>query len=409
MHILLANNIYPPIMAGGAELIVSYLAEGLAARGHRVSVVSTCGPQMEPYPPERRNGVDVFRFFPPNRYWSFERPAAPGAEKFLWHMRDAWNRRAGLRFRALLEKLRPDILHTHLIDGMSAAIWDQARRANIRIIHTAHDYHLLCPRAFLLTREWNLCTRPGVSCRVYRQWHLGTTRQIDLFASPSRFLLAMHEKAGLAALGRAVVHNGVPLPPDMAQVRRLRAPQSRSRFLMLTRLTVEKGVRVVLDAVRRLPANLDVEIAIAGKGPLENEVRAAAAQDSRIVFLGYLAGEAKSAALARAGYLLLPSLWYENAPVTIVEAAAYGLGTIASDIGGIPEFVEPEHTGFLFPPGDAAALARMIQTVADSLGIRPVIAARSLVMARRFAVERMVDDYEAHYESFFARRAATAH
>jgi glycosyltransferase involved in cell wall biosynthesis len=178
---------------------------------------------------------------------------------------------------------------------------------------------------------------------------------------------------------------------------------------MLTRLTVEKGVRVVLDAVRRLPANLDVEIAIAGKGPLENEVRAAAAQDSRIVFLGYLAGEAKSAALARAGYLLLPSLWYENAPVTIVEAAAYGLGTIASDIGGIPEFVEPEHTGFLFPPGDAAALARMIQTVADSLGIRPVIAARSLVMARRFAVERMVDDYEAHYESFFARRAATAH
>jgi glycosyltransferase involved in cell wall biosynthesis len=406
MHILLANNIYPPIMAGGAELIVSYLAEGLAARGHRVSVVSTCAPQMEPYPPERRNGVDVFRFFPPNRYWSFDRPTTPGVEKFLWHMRDAWNRQAGLRFGALLDRLRPDILHSHVIDGMSAAIWDQARRSNIRVIHTAHDYHLLCPRAFLLTREWKLCTRPGVSCRVYRQWHLGTARQVDLFASPSRFLLAKHEKSGLAARGRTVVHNGVPLPPDMAEVRRRRTPQSRFRFLMLTRLTVEKGVRVVLDAVRRLPRDLDVEIAIAGKGPLEDEVRAAAAQDHRIVFLGYLAGDAKSAALARAGYLLLPSLWYENAPVAIVEAAAYGLGTIASDIGGIPEFVEHERTGFLFPPGDAAALAQVMQHVANSPAIQSAIAACSLVLARRFAVERMVDDYEAHYESFFARRAA---
>ncbi len=52
MHIVVANNIYPPIMAGGAELIVAWLSEGLAARGHRVTVVSTCGPEMQPYPVE---------------------------------------------------------------------------------------------------------------------------------------------------------------------------------------------------------------------------------------------------------------------------------------------------------------------------------------------------------------------
>ena len=64
MHVVVANNIYPPIMAGGAELIVAWLAEGLAARGHRVTVVSTCGPEMEPYPVETVNGVTVIRFFP---------------------------------------------------------------------------------------------------------------------------------------------------------------------------------------------------------------------------------------------------------------------------------------------------------------------------------------------------------
>jgi glycosyltransferase involved in cell wall biosynthesis len=276
MHILVVNNIYPPIMAGGAELIVSYLAEGLARAGHRVSVVSTCGPEMEPYPPEQRNGVEIFRYFPPNLYWSFSRNRGPGFEKVLWHMRDAWNRQAGVKFRALLQKLQPDVLHTHVIDGMSATIWDEARRMGIPVVHTAHDYHLLCPRAFLLTRDWKLCNQPSMPCRVYRGWHLDTARHVDLFASPSRFLLDKHERAGLRVGDRVVVHNGIPLPVDMAQVRSRRAPESRKRFLMLTRLTVEKGVEVVLKAIRRLPADLDIEVAIAGKGPLEDEVRRAA-------------------------------------------------------------------------------------------------------------------------------------
>jgi len=62
-HILISNNIYPPIMAGGAELIVSYLAEGLDARDYQFTVVSTCGPDMEPYPDEINNGAGGFRFY----------------------------------------------------------------------------------------------------------------------------------------------------------------------------------------------------------------------------------------------------------------------------------------------------------------------------------------------------------
>lgn len=397
MHVMLVNNIYPPIMAGGAELIVSYLAEGLAAQGERVSVVSTCSPAMEPYPPEQRNGVDIFRFFPPNLYWSFERNRAPGMSKVFWHLRDAWNRQAGQKFRAILEKQRPDILHTHVIDGLSATVWAEARRMGIPVIHTAHDYHLLCPRAFLLTRDWKICTNPALACRFYRMWHLDTTRHVDLFTSPSRFLLDRHAEAGMPAAFRAVVHNGIPLPGDMAEVRRVRSPESRKRFLMLTRLTEEKGVTVVLDAIRRLPPELDIELAIAGKGPLEDQVRAAAAGDRRITYLGYLSGEEKRAALIRAGYLLLPSLWYENAPVAIVEAAAYGLGLIGSDIGGIPEFVEPERTGFLFPPGDAQALAALMRRVAEDETIPQRIAVHSHILAQRFAEGRMVAAYRDRY------------
>jgi len=397
MHILIANNIYPPIMAGGAELIVAYLAEELARRGHRVTVVSTCGPDMEPYPTEIRNGVEVIRFFPPNLYWSFERDRAPGMKKWLWHARDAWNRKAGQRLKEILDRSRPDIMHTHVIDGMSAAIWRRAHVRGIPVIHTAHDYHLLCPRAFMLTGDWKLCVRPSTKCRLYRNWHLATTRYVDLFTSPSRFLLGKHIAAGLPARRHAVVANGIPQPRDIDRVRDARRPDSLKRFLMLSRLTVEKGVDVVLDAVARLPEGTEIKVAIAGKGPLEDRVRAAAARDPRVEYLGYVAGDDKLRALTDAGWLLLPSLWYENAPVAIVEAASYGLGVIGSNIGAIPEFIEQGETGELFAPGNADALARMMIRLAGSLDQLPSLADSSRRLAQAYTVERMADAYEAHY------------
>jgi glycosyltransferase involved in cell wall biosynthesis len=405
MHILVANNLYPPIMAGGAELIVAYLCEELVRRGHRVTVVSTCGPEMEPYPTEIRNGVEVIRFFPPNLYWSFERDREPGMRKWIWHARDAWNRKAGQRLNAILAASRPDIMHSHVIDGMSAAIWRRAKHHGIPVVHTAHDYHLLCPRAFMLTGDWKLCVRPSAKCRLYRNWHLVTTRYVDLFTSPSQFLLDKHLDAGLASARHAVVANGIPQPEDIELVRSMRRRQSRYRFLMLSRLTVEKGIDIVIDAVAKLPKDTPVQVAIAGKGPLEDRVRTAAAADPRITYLGYISGQEKLQAMTNAGWLLIPSLWYENAPVAIVEAAAYGLGVVGSDIGAIPEFVEKGRTGQLFPAGNADALARLMCNLAQSPAALPGLADHSRALANRYTVAGMVDQYEAHYRDLAVPRA----
>ena len=412
MHVLVANKIYPPIAAGGAELIVSYLCEELVARGHRVTVVSTCGPEMEPYPVEYRNGVEIIRFFPKNLYWNFARGTKVWSEqshsrlavardrlsKTRWHLTDAWNRDAGRRLGAILADGRPDVMHTHLLDGMSASVWHQAKLAGIPIVHTAHDYHLLCPRAFLLSRSWKVCTRPALPCRAYRYWHLRTGAEVDVFVSPSRFLLDQHLAAGLRCRATAVVANGVPLP----RLQREPRDGSRNRFLVLSRLTVEKGIRLVMDALTRLPPERTVELAVAGNGPLEAEIGKIAARDPRVRVLGFVNGDAKRAALAWADHLILPSLWYENAPTVIMEAAAAGLTLIGSRIGGIPEMVREGETGLLFSPGDASGLAAAMMTAIDDDDLAHRLPGCSAALAQAHSVPRMTDGYVAHYEQLLA-------
>lgn len=402
MHVLMVNNLYPPIMAGGAELVVAWLSETLVQRGHRVTAVSTCGPEMEPHPVEHRNGVEVIRFFPRNLYWSFARDGQPAARRVLWHLRDAWNLDAGRRLRAILASCQPDIAHTHVIDGLSATVWRRARAANVPVLHTAHDYHLLCPRAFLLTRDWRICRNPSVFCRAYRAWHLHTTTDVDLFVSPSQFLLDLHRQAGMPTQRTAVVRNGLPLPSISTRPRE----PGPLRLLLLCRLTEEKGIRVVLDAVARLPRELPFSLTIGGRGPLEPVVRQAAAGDVRITFAGFVQGDAKHALLQSADHLLIPSLWYENAPVAVIEAAAYRIGLIGSRIGGIPELVVEGQSGWLFEPGNAASLADIIRgLVAGELHLRDLDQTATAI-AERHSVDRMADDYLAHYDALTANRLA---
>jgi glycosyltransferase involved in cell wall biosynthesis len=165
-------------------------------------------------------------------------------------------------------------------------------------------------------------------------------------------------------------------------------------------------VRVVLDAMARLPRELDVELVVAGRGPLESVVQQAAAANPRITFHGFVSGDAKHALLSDADYLLIPSLWYENAPVAVIEAAAYGLGVIGSRIGGIPELIQEGRTGLLFEPGDAEALAGIVQRLARGELRLEQFDEVARETAERHTVSRMVDGYLGHYATLLQLKEA---
>lgn len=404
MHIVIANNIYPPHVAGGAELIVSYLAQEVARRGHEVTVVSTCGPEMEPYPDQLSDGVKVIRFFPTNLYWTFDRRPRPVWKKALWHMRDAWNPSASHKLRQIFDSSPPQILHTHVIDGFSGSIWRLAKQRGIGVIHTAHDYHLICPRAFMMTADWKLCTAPSFKCRAFARWHINTTRYIDVFTGPSRFLLEKHIAAGLKAKITDVVSNGIPLPRVEPNGTPKSSGRPTLRLLFAARLTVEKGVRIALEAMKQVPAEAGVTLEVAGRGPLADEVKSAAEKDCRVRFHGYISGDLKHQLFRDSDCLLLPSLWYENAPVVIIEAGAYGLGVLASDIGAIPEFVVAGSNGLLFRPGDAVGLAKLIARVSANRELLQTFKESGEAMSRRFSVGQMADRYLAHYVQTIQQR-----
>ena len=406
LRVVIVSNFYPPYVVGGAELVGAYLARELAATGVDVTVVTTCGPQ-EGMREEVQDGVHVVRFFPQNLWWNYARFQAGDARslpaRLVWNLRDAWNRDAARKFGAVLDSVAPDLVHTHNIKGLSPSVWSAARRRGLPVVHTMHDYYLLCARGTMLGRGGTPCGQACLGCLAYRQWYGLKAAAVDVLCSPSRHLMAVHQRAGLSArLGARVVRNGLPRPA------KVRPPggEGPTRLLFIGQLRHEKGVHVLLEAMRRV--RRPVELHIAGRGALTETVRQAAAADPRLRYHGFLAGEAKQHAIDCSDAVLFPSTWAENAPLAISEAFLNGRPVIGSDFGAIPEFVSHGGNGLLFEMGNATALAAVIDRFAADPPLRVALAEGATESAAAFTAQAMTAAYRGVYELVLEQRRVLA-
>jgi len=181
---------------------------------------------------------------------------------------------------------------------------------------------------------------------------LGTySRKVTRYIALNQFCRDKFIEGGLPA-------ERIDIKPNFVD---LGAPVEGERHggLFVGRLAPEKGLITLIDALHRTPG---LTIDVIGTGPLEAEVQACA----QIRWLGWLPAEAVYAHMRKAAYLVMPSLWYENFPRTLVEAFACRLPVIASRLGALNGLIEDGRTGLLFKPHDAQDLATKMRWAADS-------------------------------------------
>lgn len=356
--LLSINNYYYP--RGGAEVVFLEQNRMLEASGWQVVPFAMHHPRNLPSP------------------WSsyfVEELEFDGGYSPLGKLRRAtkviYSREARTKLRRLLDVVRPDVAHLHNIyHHISPSILSLLSRRQVPTIMTLHDLKIVCPAYKMLAPD-GICERcrGGKLGNVVRQRCIKNSlalsslvyveaklhgllntyaSNVDQFVVPSRFF---REK--LASWG--VPRQKLRYLPNFVEVERYRpAEQAGSYFLYFGRLAPEKGVATLIRAA----ALAGVDLKIVGAGPEESSCRALAQESGgNVQFLGYLSGSALHDAVRGARAVVLPSEWYENAPMSVLESYALAVPVIGADIGGIPELIRSDETGACFPSGSPEALA----------------------------------------------------
>jgi glycosyltransferase involved in cell wall biosynthesis len=284
-----------------------------------------------------------------------------------------WSTRTLHEMERAIGDFQPDIVHVHnTFPLLSPSVYWAADRLNVPVVQTLHNFRLMCPQAMFL-RDGKVCedclgTVPwrGAMRGCYRgsrmqsavlagmvTLHRGVgtwQRKVTRYIALNEFCRRKFMEGGLPSDRLVVKPNFVERPKTA-----LKTGTPRDGFLFVGRLSPEKGVEVLIEAMQQ--SELTVErptVSVVGDGPLAERVRA----EPSLRWYGAQTAPAVAEAMARAAMLVLPSVWYENFPRTLVEAFAQGLPVLASRIGALAELIEDGVTGLLFEAGDAQDLAR---------------------------------------------------
>ena len=303
------------------------------------------------------------------------------------------------RIGALIDATRPDLVHCHNIyHQLTPSIIGAAKARGVPVALTLHDYKPVCP-AYTRLRGGQPCSdcldgdfgsvlrhrcaegSLGKSALLYAeavvQRRLGNYEKVDRFIAPSRFM-AESVAHRIPAERIALLYNGA----DMAHSHAAEADEGYALFL--GRLSHEKGVDTLLRA--HAAAGGRWPLVVAGTGPLLDDLKA---QYGHATFTGHLAGAALQRALGGAAVVVAPSELYENCPMSVLEAMAWGKPVIGSRMGGIPELVIDGETGVLFEAGNAAALGACLGRLMEDPALRRRMGRAARARAEReFSLER---------------------
>ena len=302
-----------------------------------------------------------------------------GFQKILYPFKIIYSLEARKKIRIILDDFKPDVIHLNNINfQLTPSIiyevrkWEKREKYNVKIVYTAHDFQWVCPNHMLMipsTKELCFKCRNGRygECAKNKCIHnskvksilgtveaftykvLKTYEKVDVVICPSHFMKKVLSNNPAITNKLIVMHNYCTMGSFAKR-------EKKNYVLYFGRYSEEKGIDVLLKVCRMLP---EISFVFAGDGPLKEEVELV----KNVHNMGFLSGDELKNIISQSKMTIVPSIWYENCPFTIIEAQKLGTPVIASDLGGIPELIDAGKTGEIFESGNVEQLASIIQEV----------------------------------------------
>ena len=379
MHIMIVTDQYPP-MIGGVPTVTHNLAVDLVQRGHQVWVAAPSYGMRDARRLEQ--GVRVYRFS------SFEWPSYKELRiPFLPFM----------PIRNLIKKSEPDIIHIHspAVLGNIAQILAGGLRKPV--IATNHYLPINMSRS--------LTSDPLIGkhfSNVTYSYLVNFCNRCEYVTAPTMTALKLLYDHGLRAPAKAI-SNGIDLTtftpgePDPTIRKRFNLPEDKPLILHINRLSEEKRVNVLIDAVAKMHNN--AHVALVSTGPAEQELRAQVAHlniEDRVSFLGYVR-DAELLKLRRSSDLFVIPSEADLQSLATMEAMACGLPVVAANAYALPELVHHEKNGFLFKGGDSSEMAHYIDVLVADPDLRKRMGAESLKIIAKHDRTQVLDQWEEIY------------
>jgi glycosyltransferase involved in cell wall biosynthesis len=341
LHFLHLTTFYPPYSFGGDAMYVHRLAHALGDAGHAVDIVHC---------------VDAYRLLHPKRPES-EFPRHPrvrvrGLRSRFGPFSPLLTHQTGRPFlkrksiRDILAEGPFDVIHYHNISLLGPDVLTYEPPINTALkIYTAHEHWLICPMHVLWKFGNRPCEKPDcLSCvirgkRPPQAWRYTSlleraSRHVDQFVSPSHFTARMHEERGFARPFACLPYFQDRVDRDWQEPGP--RPQERPYFLFVGRLEPIKGLQSLIELWGNVT---DQDLLIAGTGSLEKKLRAQAAGNSRVRFLGAVPQSEIGRIYFHAVACIVPSVTYETFGMVIIEAFARKTPVIVRDLGALPEVI----------------------------------------------------------------------
>ncbi len=382
------------------------LSEELEKRGHEILHFSMRHPRNRPSP--------FSDFFVERRDYGSEPGSSAGWLQAFSFIR---SRRAAANMKCLVDEYKPDVAHLHNIyHQITPSIIPVLRKAGVAVVMTLHDYKLICPNytlfadgrfcfkcrggkfhraSFSRCREGSWKKSTLLALEAYWQGWTKVYDSVDYFISPSRYLRERFIEAGFEEERVLHVPPCVPVVGGEEEGSSEPAAFLPDKYVMyFGRLSPEKGLLNLITAV----GMSGVELVVCGEGPQESELKRRAANIGKVHFLGYREQAELRKIIRRARAVVLPSIWAENAPFTVLEAAACGVPVVVSDMGGLPEMAE-KLGGMVFKHDSVDDLASRLREVWEN----DVVARAGSVAVEGIARYYDVETHIGRLEEIYAR------